>query len=538
MPNRSVVAGVVEVLNAVADLSFIVIALVVLALALIFRDPLRSLLSDPKRKFRLKHKDTEFELSAPEESTLPPSDIASGAAQALPALTSDFEDVDVETADEAGSDIQDDEPTLGFLIALLGTGDTERAAAVFEQLLQRAETDADKLALRAEYAFYQHEIAGKLDAVRDLEELAAQDGAPSRIHLLLGRVYAAAHDFDQAITELKNAAAQAETEDDRVAAIIQLARVHLAHGKDSDAYVLLRGELATSDLTPKSCARLYRTIAEVADRTKTYGVSAIARDKALEFEPNHGDDRFDAAYGYTQAEYNDLALMHYRALLARDPGHGTAANNLGVVFGNLDMPIHAIASLAVARDSGSALSRANLAFRYLDAGFAAAALQELQAIPPEQLTETPRIGAALTAVTERPESEDRREEELLATATRAQGFLRHYASSYLPSLGLPEDLSGDYRGKGAKAAVSLSGRELTIEWVANAKRNRISGSMQNRGAPIDYYESPDRDDETYSRIAGGWLYVDDAGVIRVMFSSADRAEVTFVRSIPAPVVPG
>ena len=63
-------------------------------------------------------------------------------------------------------------------------------------------------------------------------------------------------------------------------------------------------------------------------------------------------------------------MMHYRTLLKFEPNNTGALNNIAILYGEGDMPINGVGSYKKAIQNGNALAAANLAYQYMDAGFA------------------------------------------------------------------------------------------------------------------------------------------------------------------------
>ena len=96
-----------------------------------------------------------------------------------------------------------------------------------------------------------------------------------------------------------------------------------------------------------------------------------ALEVALETEPNNAARQFDAAFAYSQAGREDLALMHYKAALEADSDHRPAINNLGVAYERLGLRMKAVTEYKRAADLGESLGKANLGLSFLNAGFRA-----------------------------------------------------------------------------------------------------------------------------------------------------------------------
>ncbi len=96
---------------------------------------------------------------------------------------------------------------------------------------------------------------------------------------------------------------------------------------------------------------------------------AVSLESAVAITPNDTTLRFRMAHAFAQAGVNDVALLHYRATLRADESDADAQNNIGVAYENLDMPIQATNYFRSAAENGNTLEHANIANRFLNAGF-------------------------------------------------------------------------------------------------------------------------------------------------------------------------
>lgn len=92
-------------------------------------------------------------------------------------------------------------------------------------------------------------------------------------------------------------------------------------------------------------------------------------ESALRANPVQEDVRFHIAYEYGRRGWGELAVIHYEAVLATQPGNHTALNNLGVELRELGMLFLGTERLREGAESDSSLASANLAGHLIEAGF-------------------------------------------------------------------------------------------------------------------------------------------------------------------------
>ena len=252
---------------------------------------------------------------------------------------------------------------------------------------------------------------------------------------------------------------------------------------------------------------LYEALADLYQKADRDDLRAIALQKAIEYRPNDTNLQFAAAYASSSADYSALALMRYKTMLRFDTDNYAALNNIGILYGEWDMPILQVSSYKRAIENGNTLAAANLANKYIDAGFSSEARAVLDKAKEEEDFD-PNVGSALASLSHRQQSESDLEDDVLKTAGEQRRFLLSFAEAYFEQLPITPRLDGEWRfSTGEEAIATMNGSMLEIKWERNKVEHIIVADTKNRGAVVnkyvrkDQYYSPSLGDRGYARLS-------------------------------------
>jgi hypothetical protein len=153
----------------------------------------------------------------------------------------------------------------------------------------------------------------------------------------------------------------------------------------------------------------------------------------LELQPENDTLRGDIAYKYSTLSDMSLDLLHYTSIDPSDRS-GTQWNNLGVAYARSGIPAKAVMAYEHAIEMNETLAMSNLAHKHLAAGFVSAA-KELCKKALGEPTYDDAVVKALTAATELPVEEDKKEAAILDEAREKQRFLRDLGKAALSRTG-------------------------------------------------------------------------------------------------------
>ncbi len=382
---------------------------------------------------------------------------------------------------------------LEDMISAFVSADIERGEEVYEQA-QNAESDAnEKLRIEAIYLRlrYGRGDTTALDKLQDLAERAkeAPEVLPT-VYEFVGSAYDIAEEFQAANKAYESAAEVAQSEEERAQYVNSAAHCLFEAGDTKEAFERLVVEIERTS-SRKALSKLYSGLASLHKEAGNTDVRAIALQKALEYKPNDTQLRFGAAYSSSESDLSALSLMHYRILLRLKPDNAAALNNIGVIHEQLDMPIRQVNSYKKASEKGNTLAAANLAYQYLNAGFADEAKGVLNAARVEEDVH-PNVGSALAAVSQKEEAESKIEAETLNAAHGQRRFLLAFAETYFtrPSVD-PQFEGGWHFPDGVEVEITQSSDRLEMKWKRNDKEHVMSARAHNRGALIIEYSRRD-----------------------------------------------
>lgn len=387
------------------------------------------------------------------------------------------------TVDECTSD----------MIAAFYHGDKERVEEDYKQA-QDAESEPDKkLHIEALYLRlrYGQGDSSALDRLQDLVERAKE--APKflpDIYQLLGSAYDLADDYQNAIQAYESAAAAAsQSEEQRARYVAAVAHCLFESGGRDEALEKLMAEIEGVE-DRAALSTLYGSIASLYE-TDNSELRAIALQKATEYKPNDTRLRFDAARSSDEGNLDALALMHYNILLRLKPDDASTLNNIGVVYGQLKLPIQQIASYKAAVKKGNTLAAANLAYQYLRKGFADEAKEVLNtAIKVEDAHSN--VAEAKAAVDRQEEAESKTSKETLSAARQQYRFLLAFAEAYFSTPSGEPRFEGDWQLlDGVEVEITRDAGRLEMKWKRNGKDHVIAGRIRNRGVLITKYSRQD-----------------------------------------------
>ncbi|MGH9340949.1 MAG: tetratricopeptide repeat protein [Acidobacteriota bacterium] len=158
-----------------------------------------------------------------------------------------------------------------------------------------------------------------------------------------------------------------------------------------------------------------------------------AFESALHHDPVQEGLRFHLAYEYGERDWEELAVIHYEALLSTQPMNNSALNNIGVQLRSLGVLLRGTEMLKRGAEHGSSLAAANLAGHLITAGFEAEAEAWI-----DKGRELPDPHPNLASATARLHSLNTEEDQTLESARQrgheARDLLRSFHQLSPPSL--------------------------------------------------------------------------------------------------------
>ncbi len=376
------------------------------------------------------------------------------------------------------------EDLLWEMLRNLSSGNAEQAEEMLKRLQESENDDTKKQEFEAIYLGYRYRY-GDSTALEKLKRLARQSET-SIAHYWIGNSYEYVSNFDKAMEEYEISAQRSKGKD-RTYIIEALARCLFKAGKQSEAYARIMHEIGQT-IAPLEQSRLYESLASLYELAKDPELRALALEKAIESRPGNTHLLFDAGYSYSNSGFRALALLHYKTLLKFDADNTGALNNIGVQYMDLQMPMCAVESYKKASKLSDTLASANLAYRYINAGFEEEAREILDKAKQEEEPHQ-NVWMAISTLRQSKEAEAELEKKWLDTAIEQQRFLLSFAEAYFATKpDCPSFDGGWFLPDGTETTIAQSGANIKASWVYEKNKHNLTGHINNRAAKITIHE--------------------------------------------------
>jgi tetratricopeptide (TPR) repeat protein len=267
---------------------------------------------------------------------------------------------------------------------------------------------------------------GVLDALQRLNRLKEEPEITYLSYYWLGMCYQNSNNWEQAVEEFTGAAHHAPKPETRASRMVDVSECLSEQGKNEEARELLMQELSIID-NSEAVARIYKGLAQLYPQNRV--IQALALEKALEIKSNDEDLMFSTAFHYNESGMKYLSALHYDRLIQFNQKRSMAMNNLGVLYSDLDMPMTGAALYEKAVQLDETLAAANLAYKYMNAGFLEKALDVLDKARRQEEVH-PNVWAAMNELHRRKDKEKERKESIFQSAREQQQFFRAFAQAY------------------------------------------------------------------------------------------------------------
>jgi tetratricopeptide (TPR) repeat protein len=267
--------------------------------------------------------------------------------------------------------------------------------------------------------------AGFTDAIENLKEIEKNQTGQILASLYLARYYFRTRSDGKAEEHLKIAEERAFTDDRKVdVALLRAEMLDFTKGKET-AIAFLDGELGNIG-DNKQRFRLFREIGNLSSTTSDKAKAIVAYEKALQCEPENIETRFKLALIYgTTPSLKMLGIRHYRIIHEQNHLHTSALHNLGLLYGELGLPISKIRLIKRAAEQKDGHALGNLAHFYIENGFVDDADKILREIPSE-IALSERVIAAQQYLRRSEQENDANKEKLIHSAENLSNLVTDY----------------------------------------------------------------------------------------------------------------
>jgi tetratricopeptide (TPR) repeat protein len=356
----------------------------------------------------------------------------------------------------------------------------KRVQSIEEDQIQRYQNESLYLYLR-----FSKGDTSALEKLHQLEDTTqSYTVANSFVCFYIGKCHESVSQFEAAITAFKKSASLAQEESKKANCLSSISNCYCSLGQKDIALDVLEDGIQYSS-NAKALSTLYLSLADLFKRSDDNRLRAIALEKALEFQPNDPFTRFDTAFSYGDGDFKNLSLYHYKTLIGFSPEHRAGLNNLGVVYGELQMPILSVKYYKRAWKQKETLAAANLAYQYLNAGFSDEA-QNILAEAKIEIDIHPNVGSALSAISRSEESEAKNEQKIIEKALEQQRFFLKFAQNYFTKVSAAVEINGSWIIDGKISNFTQTDSQITGTWGENDNRRRFLGTIKNTGAILKF----------------------------------------------------
>jgi tetratricopeptide (TPR) repeat protein len=186
-------------------------------------------------------------------------------------------------------------------------------------------------------------------------------------------------------------------------------------------------------------------------------------------------------------DFKSLSLFHYLNVIRFRQKNSVTLNNIGVLYEQLHMLAKSIEYYQMSFEQEETLAAANIAYRYINAGFLDDAKRILdKAKKPE--TVHANVGSAMAAIDKKETAESKLEEESINLAHEQQRYLSRFGEAYFVAQEAPVNFTGRWKVKeGVDVIVTQSDEKMEAKWETAEKKYTLVGMVTNRAFNITSY---------------------------------------------------
>jgi len=361
--------------------------------------------------------------------------------------------------------------------------DIKMAEEAYDRLQAQTDDPQEKTKHEMRYWSWRYQLGSDESAIAKLESLAED---PDKRYLALravGNCYRQSREFEKASDAYSNAYQAAKSDKAKAKAVSGIAHCQAKLENAREAIARIEQTLAELQSTDAK-STLFEALADVYGITGDARLRSIALEKLAELKPTDTSVRFDVAWAQMEAKLRNIAISNYRTLLSMNNEHTAAWNNLGVLYQNLETPIHSVRAYRRASDRDDTLASANLAYLFLNAGFK----DEASAVLNKAMTAEerhPNVGQAIAKTTTNDDDESKRIEDATDKGGRMARFLRAFADAYFTACAQVDLHGGQWSLAGEEVKLTMDGAKFTARWGKKEDAaETLTGTLHNAAAEV------------------------------------------------------
>jgi len=384
--------------------------------------------------------------------------------------------------DKADED-EDLEQLRNRVAAAIREKDDEKSRALFDRLQKREDDSRRKKDDLGFFLWLRFLHNMQPDALEKLDELAADSEITVTARLYRGWARSFASDAIGAAEDFALAREAATDEQTKASAISYRSEALSKAGEYDKAVGELEDALREFE-TPETRGRLWSALADVYGEHDKHQLRALALQQALEASPGDAKLRFNAGWAYSNTDeelFAPAVIHHYLTALRFAPDYEAARNNLGVAYQRSGLSILGVEEYRRANEDGNTLAAANLAYVYLNAGFA----DEAEAIvtkAAEDESPHPKVAKATAAIATAREDQGEKRNQLSSRGEQQAVFLGRYAEARIrPSAGF----TSKWRFlDGKEVEVTEDADEVVGDWMVRKTKWNFKGTTYGSAARL------------------------------------------------------
>lgn len=325
----------------------------------------------------------------------------------------------------------------------------------------------------AAYKEYMCVVFGRGGDVAKLEGLASDLPDSEEVASYLARAYQQYDEHQKAAPAFQNAADKAKLITDKIKLLGEAAVSYQKAGQSAKADATMAELHATSAETGEATVEVLFAERNLAEQRKDDDAEIAAQERLLELNPSDNETRFSLAYKYSEVNREGLAAYHY-SKIHRKNRNAIAWNNFGVALESLKLPIKAIDAYRRSMDLGETLAMANLANRFLKAGFFREA-EELLTIASKIEGHHKNVDRGFGALRDDQDAEEKNEAALYEKAKPISEFYRRYGQAITRALS--GSIAGTWKTPACNVTLWIEGDVVVAQGEYEVATSGLIGAM-------------------------------------------------------------
>lgn len=370
-----------------------------------------------------------------------------------------------------------------------------------EKMIQSEDSPKRRYELRISDFYWRYQ-QGNTYAFEELEQFTSEiknDSEQKAFALYyLGVIYNDTNNPKNSLELLKESLSISKDDHQKHRCIDKISSIYYTIGRKKESLKFLLKNL--NNLQEKRHkSNIYKSIAEYYKKEENLLFSSISYQKALELSPNNTSLLFDLAYsfGNNANEFQDLAILLYKKIIALDSSKNMALNNLGVSYSNVGLKIKSIESYKKSFKENNSLAASNLAYILIENGFEEEAINYLENAREKDKEPHDNVFSALETVKSQVKEEKNKEKNILEKANQKLIFFSQFGEYALNNEIISLSESEKWIMNELEVTVEKTEKLLIIEWESGEEKHSIRAKCINQ-AFNGSYSKPKRKTYTYS----------------------------------------